>query len=138
MPRHPRNGVPQNSISSPLGSVASLALPVDADSCALRLDDVITNVGHYCMCGKVDTVKWKKLNDTRCSTPCTGDKREKCGGEPAPGGTGDAVSAYEIACTGGDPSPQLTVSETASDIDDASTSFLINSRSTDGGTLDIP
>ena len=71
-----------------------------------------TERGHYCMCGKVDVDKWKKLNDTRCSVPCPGDKNEKCGGEPEPGGTGDAVSAYEIACTGGNPSPQLTVSET--------------------------
>ena len=65
------------------------------------------------MCGKVDTVKWKRLNDTHCAVPCFGNKKEKCGGEPAPGGTGDAVSAYGIACIGGDPSPQLTLSETA-------------------------
>ena len=62
------------------------------------------------MCGTINATRWPRLSEARCSTPCNGDKTEKCGGAPAPGGTGDAVSVYNVSCTGGTPSPQLVVS----------------------------
>ena len=66
--------------------------------------------GRYCMCGTVNATRWPKVNDSMCSTPCGGNHSEKCGGEPAPGGTGDALSAYAMACTGGHVSPTLRLS----------------------------
>lgn len=66
--------------------------------------------GHYCMCGNsIDTKRYPLTGN--CSIPCPGNKTEMCGGEPAPGGTGDAVSAYYMSCTGGDPSPNMHVAE---------------------------
>jgi hypothetical protein len=68
--------------------------------------------GHYCMCGNSIDSKTYPLTGN-CSIPCPGDKTQMCGGEPQPGGTGDAVSAYAMSCTGGTPSPNMRVSEAA-------------------------
>merc|ERR1711870_62031 len=42
--------------------------------------------------------------------PCAGNHSEICGGEPYPGGIGDAVSVYSLQCDS-DPSPELEVAE---------------------------
>ena len=54
-----------------------------------------TERGRLCMCGTVNTTKWP-VDEKLCRVPCPGNKSETCGGEPAPGGTGDAVSAYAM------------------------------------------
>ena len=73
-----------------------------------------TERGRLCMCGgAINTSKWK-VDEKLCTVPCPGNRSATCGGEPKPGGTGDALSAYAMACTGGEPSPVLEVTSTQS------------------------
>lgn len=73
-----------------------------------------TERGRLCMCGgAINASKWK-VDENFCTVPCPGNRSATCGGEPKPGGIGDALSAYEIACTGGKPSPVLEVTSTSS------------------------